>query len=401
MVAAGMVAFLGFVALSTDVGIYLRDLRHAQNQADAAALAGAQAFMLEPPSEATAKQLAQSWATNNNASGQIAWTGDGNCGTTPSGTPIPWGVSDSNGDGAPDTICLAIKRSSPSAFARVVGISSFPVERHAAARAVHAAGGPVCPWSLNPPDHSDLDASDGTYMGVEIGKIYIVKESAQGSQQGNFDILALYQTGADYKEALGLGCDKTVSAVVLAGETVQVKTDPGNIGANTTKCLGNPKNPGQPCTSQLNGYFTYELSDGIHDDQKLGWCDVPMNWNAGTQVGTPTGYNPATQGAGAGCGRDAANHRNGRYMLVPIVCDPSGPNGCGIPNGSSPTQILGIAAIYVTGWGTWDTSKQEYDRSGGQANVYVQFLGQAPFNPRDLVGQSNNPLAPLRIMLIR
>jgi Flp pilus assembly protein TadG len=383
MVAAGMVVFLGFVALSTDVGMYVRNLRHAQNDADAAALAGAQELMTNPPGNAQAK--CEEWVTLNAPGSNVTCT-----------------VGDYDADGNPD-VTAEVQRSQSTAFARVLGINSLPVDRKATAEVVHAAGGPVCPWALGPDPSqlSDLDASDGTYLGIEIGKIYVVKESSGGGQQGNFGVLKLYQTGADYKEALGLGCGKQVSKAVLEGTTVTADTDPGNIGANTTKCLGNPKNPGQPCTSELNGYFNYELSDLIHDDQKFDWCDVPMNWNATTGIGTPTGYDPATQGARAGCGRDAANGGNGRYLLVPIVCDPTLPNGLCVPNGSSPTEILGIAAVYVTGWGTWDAAKQVYDRSGGQAAVYVQFLDQAPFNPRDLVGESNNPLAPLRIMLIR
>jgi len=383
MVAAGMVAFLGFVALSTDVGMYLRDLRHAQNEADAAALAGAQAFMVKPPSEATAKQLAEDWAAKNGAAGDVAWTGEGDCGTTPSGAPIPWGVSDSNGDGDVDTICLAIERSTPSVFARVLGISSFAVERRAAARAVHADHGAVCPWALKSTEPSDTDPTDGTFMGIEMGKVYAVKVGAGESGMGNFGILRLYGPGKDeYKLAIASGCNNNGYNAFTEGDSVWTETETGNVG--------------NPTMDKLAEYFGYELSDSIHDADEFAWCDVPMNWDAATGTGLPTGYDPNAQGARLGCGTDAANGRSGRYMLIPIV------DGFP-PNGGGDVQILAIANVYLVGWGEWDAAKGTYDRKtpGGHATVYAQFIELAPFKPKDLTGVSDNPLAPLRIMLIR
>jgi len=384
MVAAGMVGILGFVALSTDVGLYLRDLRDAQNDADAAALAGAQAFMLNPPDSATAVQLADEWATNNGAGGQVVWTGDGNCGTTPSGGPIPWGVSDSNGDGDPDTICLRIERSASAMFARVLGIDSFPVKRRAAARAVHSNRGAVCPWALRTEDPSDTNPSDGTYLGVQMGKIYAVKVGANASEQGNFGILRLYGPGKDdYKAAIASGCSNNGYNAFTEGDFIVTESEPGNVG--------------NPTMDKLAEYFGYELSDGNGDGQGFGWCDVPMDWDETAMIGAPTGYNPAEQGARAGCGTDAANGRSGRYMLIPIV-DKYPP-----PGSSGTVQILAIANVYVVGWGEWDQAKDTYDRKvpGGHAKVYVQFIENAPFKPKDLTGVSDNPLAPLRIMLIR
>jgi hypothetical protein len=84
-------------------------------------------------------------------------------------------------------------------------------------------------------------------------------------------------------------------------------------------------------------------------------------------------------------------------MLIPIV------DGFPPPGTSADVQILAIADVYLVGWGEWDASKGTYDRKvpGGHANVYVQFIEEAPFKPKDLTGVSDNPLAPLRIMLIR
>jgi hypothetical protein len=392
LAAFSTVMVLGFTALATDVGLYLRDLRDTQNDADAAALAGAYAFMLKLPADeasATATQLAEEWATNNGAGGQIVWTGDGNCATTPNGVGIPWGVSDSNQDGDLDTICLEIARSTPSVFARVLGIDSFPAKRRAAARAVHAGHGAVCPWALKSTDPGDTDPGDSDgdsyddYLGVQMGKIYAIKVSE--SDWGNFGLLSLFGTGAnDYKDGVAAGCASNGYNAVSEGETIETETKTGKIG--------------NPTVQALETYLGYELTDGINDGEGFGWCDVPMNWDDVAQIGTPSGYDPnAPGGARQGCGTDALNGRSGRYMLIPIV-DQFPPHGT-----SANITILAIANVYVTGWGQWDPAKGEYNRHGapGHAELYAEFIEEAPFKPKDLVGVSDNPLAPLRIMLIR
>jgi hypothetical protein len=374
------VMVIGFTALVTDVGIYMRDLRDAQNDADAAALAGARALMLTPPEADTAIQLAEEWATNNGAGGQVVWTGDGHCGTTPDGDPIPWGVSASNGGADPDTICLRIERSTPSVFARVLGIDSFPAKRAAAARAVHANLGAVCPWALKG-DPDDTDHTDGTYMGVEMGKIYAVKVGAGSGGMGNFGILRLYAEGcsggtACYKAVIESACAANGYNVVSHGEVIETSTEPGNVG--------------NPTIDALNTLFGYELEGG----GEFASCDVTMTWDEETEMGVPTGHDPRLAGAQTGCGMDAGGAGNGRYMLIPIV------DGFP-PSGTGPVQILAIANVYVTGWGQWDPDA--YDRHGppGQAKVYIEFVEKAPYKPKDLIGVSDDPLAPLRIILIR
>jgi hypothetical protein len=381
--AFSMIAMLGFTALATDGGLYIRDLRDAQNDADAAALAGAEILMIKPASEAVAIETAEDWAAHNGAEGQVVWSGDGSCGRDANDNSIPWGVSDANGDGDPDTVCLAIERSVPAAFARVLGITSFPTARRAAARVVHAGRGAVCPWALKSDDPSDTDPGDGTFMGVEIGKIYTVKVGAGESGWGNFGILRLYGPGKDdYKTAVAAGCANNGYNAFSENDIIMTETETGNVG--------------NPSMQMLEAYFGYELYDGVNDGQGFDWCDVPMNWDAVTEIGTPSGYDPNVDGARQGCGTDALNGRSGRYMLIPIVDDfPP-------PGTSQPVEILAIANVYVTGWGEWDPATGTYKNApGGHANIYVEFVEEAPFKPKDLVGVSDNPLAPLRVMLIR
>src|SRR6266545_3415494 len=72
MFVMGIVAFVGFVAMTIDVGLIFEGRRGEQNAADAAALAGASAL----PSNATnARQLARDWALKNGySSGQVTVT---------------------------------------------------------------------------------------------------------------------------------------------------------------------------------------------------------------------------------------------------------------------------------------------------------------------------------------
>src|SRR3989475_12176873 len=68
----GLVAFLGFVALTIDIGLVFEGRRGEQNAADAAALAGASAL---PGNAGTAKQLALDWAQRNGyASSEVTAT---------------------------------------------------------------------------------------------------------------------------------------------------------------------------------------------------------------------------------------------------------------------------------------------------------------------------------------
>ena len=62
-----IVVFLGIMAFTVDTGFWLLDRRHAQNQVDAAVLAGVQELHLSPEHAAVA---AQDWLNRNNRTGQ-------------------------------------------------------------------------------------------------------------------------------------------------------------------------------------------------------------------------------------------------------------------------------------------------------------------------------------------
>jgi Flp pilus assembly protein TadG len=107
-----LVVLLGMAALVLDIGSWYRADRASQSTADAAALAGAQAL---PGDAATAKSLAQQYATKNG--------GFGSGGSTVSSKIV------SN-----DTITVTVKRSSPGFFSKLFGLKSVTVGSTAVAR---------------------------------------------------------------------------------------------------------------------------------------------------------------------------------------------------------------------------------------------------------------------------
>jgi hypothetical protein len=127
LVTAGIVAFLGAVALSVDVG-YLYVVRNQlQNAADAAALAGAQGLMAQPGNyteEGAAVRWAKQYAAANRADG----------------TPVVLATSEISFP-RPDVILIDIRRPVRTFFSTLVGLRSVPVRVVAAATAAPVTGG--------------------------------------------------------------------------------------------------------------------------------------------------------------------------------------------------------------------------------------------------------------------
>ena len=355
-----MTVIFAFTALAIDVGFYMRNLRDGQNDIDAAVLAAAQELLNDPTNTAAAVDSAEEWATKNGVNvGQ-----DLDCCT----------FSDSNNDGVIDTVSGRIDRSSEALFARVLGIDTLPVERNSTARVVHAGGAAICPWGLLG-DGTDTDPGDGSYFGVTIGEVYALKVATGLQSSGNFRCLDLGQQGASgYQALIESGCTAQDVGVWSAGDQILTDTKPGDMGNPTRKALDN--------------YYEYEKSDGIEDSLGWDWCDVqfeldPVDPSRGQVVGP---YNPQTQGARWGCERNPLTGGMGRVVLVPVIDH--------LPNGASdPVTILGIASMYIAAW----------DRSGppSDTRVYGIFLDWSGVSPQSLVGESDNPLAPLRVVLSR
>lgn len=108
-----MTVLLGASAMALDVGTWFHARRALQAQADAAALAGAQAL---PDSTADAQSLAIQYAGKNG------------------GTLPPSGVTFSSETSADDTISVQMSAPAPGYFSKLFGLSSVTVHAQAAAR---------------------------------------------------------------------------------------------------------------------------------------------------------------------------------------------------------------------------------------------------------------------------
>jgi len=108
-----LTVLLGASAMAIDVGSWFKARRVLQAQADAAALAGAQAL---PDSIANAQSLAMQYASTNG------------------GSLTPAGISFSSEITPDDTISVQMNAPAPGFFSKLFGISSVTVEAHAAAR---------------------------------------------------------------------------------------------------------------------------------------------------------------------------------------------------------------------------------------------------------------------------
>lgn len=108
-----MTVLLGASALAIDVGTWFKARRVLQAQADAAALAGAQAL---PDSTPDASALALQYAAQNGGSLQDS------------------GITFSSGYTPNDTISVQMKAPAPGFFSKLFGLNSVTVEAHAAAR---------------------------------------------------------------------------------------------------------------------------------------------------------------------------------------------------------------------------------------------------------------------------
>jgi hypothetical protein len=139
MFVMGIVAFVGFVALTIDVGLIFEGRRGEQNAADAAALAGASALPGDP---AMAKQLARDWAQRNGyATGEVTVT-----------TPY---------QGDSGKIEVVINKPTDAIFGRVLGQTSYAVTARAVATRASSSGVNAAFLVLNPTACGSFSKSGG------------------------------------------------------------------------------------------------------------------------------------------------------------------------------------------------------------------------------------------------
>ncbi|TMF06939.1 MAG: hypothetical protein E6I38_09745, partial [Chloroflexi bacterium] len=139
----GLVAFIGFVALTIDIGLVFEGRRGEQNAADSAALAGASAL---PGNAITARQLAQDWAQKN---GFVNGLGGATVTVT---TPY---------QGASAKIEVVINKPVDAVFGRVLGQTSYAVSARAVATRSSSSGTNAAFLVLNPTKCNSFNKTGG------------------------------------------------------------------------------------------------------------------------------------------------------------------------------------------------------------------------------------------------
>ncbi len=203
LVAAGLVAFFGFAAISIDAGRAFVEKQRLQNVADAASLAGARAL----PDQAEAERVAREVVAQN-------------------GIPDGDRVDVTFPDGG--SIRVAVRNPVEYVFAPVLGYNRSTLE--AAARA--ASGGVS---SITGDDDAGEDQVNGGAVPLAVewgnfqpGELVTLKVGPGGQTNGNFHALALGGQGAStYRRNLKYG----FAGTVRVGDWL--RTEPGNMAGPT------------------------------------------------------------------------------------------------------------------------------------------------------------------------
>jgi hypothetical protein len=219
--AAGMVfLFLLVAAVVLNVGWWLRDKRDAQNDVDAAVLAGAQ----ELSDESAASAMAEAWAAKNGAT---------------AGELVCCEFEDLSGDGAADLIRARVEREPGLLAGNLLDVGIVTVTASAAAAKQRAVAACVIPWAVV----GDETLGAEEYWGLEVEQL-VGFHTSEFTTPGNFGALRLYGSGAaDYKAAITTPCGSANGGGCADGEPVPVNetlecdVENGGMGQNTPDAL--------------------------------------------------------------------------------------------------------------------------------------------------------------------
>ena len=142
IIAALIVVFLGFTALSVDTGILYSARASAQRAADSAALAGAFVFVTRPDlTESTTPK--QSDVIKENAVKTAATN-------KMLGAPVTIATTDVTVDTANHRVTVQVNQNQPTVFARIMGENTANIHATAIAEAARSATGDRCikPWFI-------------------------------------------------------------------------------------------------------------------------------------------------------------------------------------------------------------------------------------------------------------
>lgn len=336
-----LAVLLGFTAMSIDVGLFLHQRRDLQNDADAAALAGAGYL----PDENLAVQKAQEWVNKN----------------FDDGDEVVKSIQVSTYRAPNDRITVEVEQEVSFVFGRALGLVSETMGASATAGRVPVVAGCVAPWAIQ-----GIVNDAGTDYGLDSDALYIFHLSAgDWETPGNFGALGIYGSGTDaYREAVEGNCGQVIacdsaSPYVAEGDTLSCDSMTGAVGANTDAALTTRYPPSTWAT-----------------------CDVETDAD---------GYAEAVAKAELDECKDRA-----MGMAIINAFPPQGQ--------SADVEIWGLATFYIAGWDRWPP-RGNGDQDGNPADGMVWgYLIPATSVPAWSVQwgwDSANPFAPLVITLVK
>ncbi len=331
---------LGFTAMSVDVGIFLHQRRDLQNDADAAALAGA-AYL---PDADLATQKAQEWVVKN----------------FDDGDEVVKDIVVSSYREPNDRITVDVEQEVSFVFGSALGLISDTMGASATAGRVPVTASCISPWAVEgtTPDPS-VD------YGLDPEDVYVFQlSSGDWNTPGNFGALAVYGDGnSAYKDSIEGYCGQVVacdsdSPYVAEGQSLDCATKTGSLGATT--------------------------------DASLTVRYPPSTW-ATCDVQTPGGYEDAVAKAALAECKDRA---------VPMAIIDSFPSG----GTSEEIEIWGLTTFYIAGWDRWPPrgdGDQDGNPADGMVWGYLVPTTSLPAWSVQWGWDSTNPFAPLVIVLVK
>jgi len=257
MVAAGMVALVGFTALVSDIGLLVVKRQQLVNTMDAVAMAGAQAL----PDETNATTVAEDYARFNNFD--------------PDDPSYPLNVS-FTGTGNGKIITVSGKKNVNMIFAKVLGISSEIVTASASAQkqALTSYLGVI-----------PLTVKDTTVASLSNGQEFDLKTDDPLVGPGNFGPISI-GSDTDYNatdpgaSAYRYNLTHGTSQTITVGDSLPTK--PGNMKGPTGQGMGD----------RINGTLSYYPNYAADDPRVVVipvYQDVPYVLNGRTSV-TVSGF---------------------------------------------------------------------------------------------------------------